>query len=235
MKRSSLIKKHLTNTLSNEEKAVFEEMIKTDPTFKKELKFHSNLKGVVRIEERKALKKELQQLEVSNRKKRLLKLAIAASISLLITLGGFSLYKNNSYSNQELFAQNFIPAINTLHPVVRGDDSLSEIEKAFVYYENGDFKQFLKIINSTSYLNPDYDVFIANAYLATGNTSEAISILKKYLINTNANYKDKAHWYLGLAYLNEKQPILAKTQFELLNNENDYNYKKAKEILQKIK
>jgi hypothetical protein len=235
MKRSSLIKKHLLGKLSNEEKVVFDELLKTDPNFKKELKFHSNLKDVIRLEERKSIKKQLQNLEFSDKRRNLFKWTIAASIGLLIAFGGFNLYKKKSFSNQELFAQNFNPAANTLHPIVRGEDSLSKIEKAFVYYENGDFQQFLLIINSTSYSNPDYDFFIANAYLAIGNASEAIPILKKYLSSTNINFKDNAHWYLGLAYLNEKQPVLAKAQFELLNNKSDYNYTKAKEILQKIK
>jgi tetratricopeptide (TPR) repeat protein len=235
MDNDTLIQKHLKNQLSKEEQTIFESLVKNDASFSEEVKFQVNLNTVIRAEDRISLKKRLQRLENTTKQSSLLKWSIAASFSLLILLGGFYFFKQGSLSNQDLFAENFSPSANVLHPVVRGDASKTEIENAFVFYENNEFQKFINHISKTAYTNPDYDFFIANAYLAIGNASEAIPILKKYLTSTTINFKDSAHWYLGLAYLKEKRQTLAKSQFELLNNKSDYNYTKAKEILQKIK
>ncbi len=235
MDNDTLIQKYLKNQLSKEEQIIFEDLVNNDESFSKEVKFQENLNMVIRAEDRILLKKRLQKLESSTKQSSLLRWSIAVGFSLLILLGGFYFFKQGPLSNQDLFAENFSPSANVLHPVVRGDNSKTEIENAFVFYENNEFQEFINHISKTAYTNPDYDFFIANAYLAKGNTSEAISILKKYLTSMNINFKDKAHWYLGLAYLNEKQPDLAKAQFELLKNKSDYNYTKAREILQKIK
>ncbi len=234
MDKDQLIQKYLKKQLLPEEKEVFDTLLKNDTSFREEVDFQVNLSSVIRLEERETLKEELQSLDNSQKRISFSKWMVAAGFSILILAGGYFYFEKNALSHQELFAQNFTPATNVLHPVVRGEDSLTQIEKSFVYYENGDFDQFIKSLTSTPYTNPDYDFFLANAYLAQGKSTQAITILKKYLTQEKGTFKAKAHWFLGLAYLKEKQISQAKEQFEVLKNYPDFNYKQVIKVLNKI-
>ncbi|MGV6828976.1 MAG: hypothetical protein ACWA45_06215 [Flavobacteriales bacterium] len=234
MDKEILIYKYLNKQLLTEEKKVFEELLNSDLAFKEEVLFQDSLKKVIREEERISLKKELNKIGTSKKFVSFSKWMAAASICLLILSGGYFYFLKKNNSNQVLFSQNFTPATNVLHPIVRDNNTLSKIEKAFVNYEYGNYNQFLNQMSGTTYHNLDYDFYIANAHLAIGNTSKAISILTAYTNQKKVTFLVQAHWYLALAFIKEKNYNKAKEQIELIKNEPDIDIKKVESILSKI-
>jgi tetratricopeptide (TPR) repeat protein len=158
------------------------------------------------------------------------KFLIAASITLIFSVGIFYVFNKNTLNNQEVFAANFEPYPNVMHPVVRGDENSSEIEKAFVFYENENYAAFIEALESSHFKNNDYNFYLANAYLATKNTDKAILLLENYLENPNPKYKTDAHWYLGIAYF-KIEDIKAKVYLQKVINAEDFHLEEAIKLL----
>jgi len=234
MDKGLLIQKYIKNKLTKEEQRLFDNLLKNDTDFKQEFELHKDLKAVIRNEERISLKKEFQKMDTVKKVSLFSKIIIAASFALLLSVGSYFMFKDNSLNNQELFAINFEPYRNVMHPVVRGEEDLTKIEEAFVYYENGEFTKFIERIESSNYKNKEYNFYIANAYLAKGNSKEALLILEDYLDNKNAKFTTKAYWYLGLVFLKLDQTENAKIAFEKVKNRGDYNLKKTIDLLNNL-
>ncbi|MBC8882957.1 hypothetical protein H9X57_04860 [Flavobacterium piscinae] len=63
---NELIEKYFENTLSAEEKVTWEENLKNDPEFKKEVEFQLEIKNAVLLAERQKIKNEIKQFELEN-------------------------------------------------------------------------------------------------------------------------------------------------------------------------
>ncbi len=234
MNKDTWIEKYFQNKLSASELENFQELIKTDSAFKTEFEFQKNIKLAFRNENRAALKKEFQKIDFSEKKSWKATFLIAASFALVFAIGSY-FYTSNKVSNQQLFAQNFEPYPNVMHPVVRGGENSTEIEKAFVYYENQDYYLFIEALEKNPFTKPDYTFYLANAYLVKNNTTKAIVLLEKYLAYSTIQYKADAHWYLGLALIKNKEYTEAKKHLQEVINLHHFNTEKAKIIITILK
>ena len=236
MNKQRLIQKYLKNNLSPDERLMFDTLMEHDMDFKADVDLAKNIKKVIRADQRVALKKELQTIDAaigqSKKKYPFLKLALAASVTILLLALAYLYTRPEVVSNEELFAQNFAPTTNVLHPLIRGEDSLTQMQEIFVLYENASYEKFIQSFDNIDITNPDYRFYLANAYLAIGNVNKAITILQTYLKNKNAKYKTKAHWYLALAYLKNDDSAKAKKELELIKNNPDFKSEKIKKILE---
>lgn len=234
MNTDLLIQKYYKKELTSEEKVVFDDLLKNDTDFKKEVQFYQDLNLAIKAEERISLKKELQVLDAVKKVSLFSRIMIVASLVLLLSVGSYFIFKDKTMSNQELFTTNFEPYRNVMHPVIRGEDSLTEVEKAFVFYENGNFSKFIEIIKKANVKSIDYDFYLANAYLVENNPKEAILILENYVKNKEVKFSTKAHWYLGLSYLKLEQIKNAKSEFELVKNSGDFRKEKTIKLLKQL-
>ena len=213
MNKESLIEKYFLKQLTNVEETALQTLLETDKAFKKEFEFQKNIQLAFRNETRNELKTAFQKIDMQQKKSWKTPLLIAASFAFLIALGSY-FYTQPSNNSKQLFAQNFEVYPNVIHPVVRGDETQSTLEKAFVYYENKDFTHFIKTLESNNYTKPDYNFYLANAYLAEGNTTQSIALLQSYLNQQNMPYHNEATWYLALAYLKQGATKKAKKYLE---------------------
>ena len=70
MNKEDLIEKYFTNTLSNEERVLFDKLLQNDQEFKEEFIFKKELKQSIAHQQRETIKKTLQGFEDNlNRKK----------------------------------------------------------------------------------------------------------------------------------------------------------------------
>lgn len=235
MVKDLLIQKYINNRLTKEEQVLFDDLYKNDADFIAEVKLHKDLKAAIRNEERISLKKEFKKKDVNKVPFNWARLLVAASFAMLLSVGSYFMFKDSGLTNQELFATNFEPYRNVMHPVVRGEENLTQIEEAFVFYENGDFSKFIKIIESANYKDTDYNFYLANAYLANENVEKAKLILEDYLHNNDAKFFTKAHWYLGLIYLKLADTQKAKNAFNVVKKRGDFNVKKVNTLLKNLK
>jgi len=236
MKDEVLIEKHLLNALSIKEQEHFDQLLDTNPNFKKELVFQKNIKQVINIEEDAQFKKQLIALENKKtaKKDNYKKWMIAASIAVLFGLGYVQL--NRQPSHEALFAQNFTPFTNVIQPIVRGENTENILTKAFIAYENKDYSTaeyyFIKIGNTE---DKSYTFFYAAmSQLAQDKTTEAKTQLTTYLNDSNNSLATQAHWYLALIYLKENNLKNAKTELQfVIDIKGDFETK-ATELLEQL-
>jgi len=238
MDNNYLIEKHIQNNLSSDEKLVFDDLLKNDIDFKKEVDFHSNLKKSIKHDDATTFRNFISDLENNaNQKatrKPFYKWFAAASIIVVLGLSYFLIPKQ-AVSTNTLFASYFEPYRNVVTPIVRGENMQDEKTLAFIAYEKGEYQTaiilFSKLYSSTK--EPYYLFYKANALLKLERAKEAIPLLLDHL-KTNDTLTKKTNWYLALAYLKIKDKMKAKELLKKVITTNAYHNKEAKELLKKI-
>ncbi len=233
MNNDILIQKYLKGTLTDDEQVVFEKRLETDSQFQEQVTFEKDVYQAIKIQQREVLKAEMRDWDNENNTVSYKKWFLVASVLLLGILSYFML-PSKALSSTELYASNFEPYRNVLYPVVRDQKDLSIEEKAFMYYENGYYEEFLKTIKQTKNTSEDFNFYIANALMASNKLSEAKSILERYIQNNNKRLLTKAQWYLGLIYLHENNIKKAKLLFEKVAAKNAFKAKEAKKLLEEL-
>ncbi len=212
-----LIDRFLNKNLNKIEIANFEKRLLSDKTFNqnyKEQKLLSNaieeqvLSNKLNHFHEKATSKVVSINNSPSSKYR--KLAIAASIAIIIGLGGFWFY-NQPTSNQKVFATYFKPDPGLA--TTMGTTTEYKFLDAMVDYKQGNYEKAIKKWEPLSKNNPTNDsinYFMGVANLANNDANSAI----KYLIPVSKNevsvFNKEANFYLGLAYLKIDNVELAK-------------------------
>lgn len=239
-----LIDRYFDNSLTPKEQFLFNELLENDEEFKNEFIFQKDLKKVVALSQREELKSTLQQFEKEvkpNSKWGMLpkKWLAAASISIVVTLGVWSLKSSYFPSNEAIYTEYFQPCRNTIQPIVRGE-SLNTIEyKAFAAYESRDYHKAINLFNSVNNHQEAYiNYYKALSFLALDKAPEAIDLLlpianSHNLKGKSENFNTKAEWYLALAYIKNEENKKAVTQLNLITEQPLKTFKKneAQEIL----
>lgn len=236
MSPQDLIEKYISESLTTEEQLEFNRLCEVDIAFNEEVKFHDNLRKVTAHEDDLTFKETVKSFEkehvVAKRNPRIWWVA-ASFIGLLIATYFFSFQQTSS---EELFAENFEPYRNVIQPIVRGEQDESIKTTAFVAYENKEYEKaiqsFSELIKSESETYPTF--YLANSYLAIQDTEKAISLFKEY-INTGGDFKDKATWYLALAYLKGNNITSSKSILQNIVTSKAYNFEKAALLLKELK
>ena len=94
MNKEDLIEKYFTDTLSNEERILFDKLLQNDQEFKEEFIFQKELKQSIAHQQRETIKKTLQGFEDNLNRKKIIPLKYwlaAASVILILSLGYFCL------------------------------------------------------------------------------------------------------------------------------------------------
>lgn len=236
MKNDELIEKYLENSLNAEEQAQFDTLLNEDASFKKEVAFHDNIKRVAEEKDTDDFRSMLSGFEEEHQPTKVFKLQryskwlVAASVILIAGLT-YVLTLSNPTS-QELFAANFQPYENVVHPIVRGTEEQDQKTKAFIAYETGDYKLAISLFSSL-YENekkPYYLFYKANALLKLERANEAIPLLKEHL-QTKDTLNDKSTWYLALAYLRIDDKANAQKLLEEIIQSKKYKVEEAKKLL----
>src|SRR5690554_1096875 len=235
MEHENLIISYFESNLTPQEKVLFDQLMQTDPIFAEVVAFEEKIKKAITLEERKALKQELQSLENKKLKNTSKKqwLYIAASIVGLLGISLF--FVNQGTSNEKLYASFFEPYPNTVAPLVRSSSQKNIKTDAFGAYEQGDFKKASQLFNElSSQTEEEYAMFYNAMSLMMMNQTEDASLI---LANTpwSGEYKEKSTWYRALCYLKQKENQKTKALLQNIIETRTYNSDKAENLLRKIK
>ncbi|MFC4721379.1 tol-pal system YbgF family protein [Geojedonia litorea] len=236
MDKDELIANYFLGNLTPDEEQKFEYLMQTDTDFKKDVEFQSQVKDAIFRHERHNLKQRLQDVEKDLIPKNTNKIKWLVAAAILISLSvGYYIF-DSSYTYTELYAIYFEPAPNIVHPIVRDGIEDNDETKAFVAYQKQDYKLaaqlFDKVFQDTK--TSEILFYEAISLMEINNIDQAIEkfeIHKKY----NDLLSNKTHWYMALAYIKQNNIEKAKDVLNLIiNNQESYNYKKAKELLRKL-
>lgn len=234
MDKSNLLDKYFEDALTEEERSQFELLLRTDAEFLEAFNFQKELKSALIRNERKVVK---EKLKAHDRSKKTLsfdwKYVAAAMVALCI---GLYFFTNQTVQSQALYAEYYEVFPNVVSPVVRADMAETNLEqKAFIAYESGDYNQAIALfttIYDTTHM--EYAVFYkAMSMMQTdAHWPETIQILAT--TNWSELFRDKAKWYLSLAYLHQNQPEQAQATLKELSAESTYRSQQVKALLEKL-
>ena len=244
MEQEELIDKYLRSELTSSEQDQFDTLLKNDPEFKNEVTFLEDLRTVSGVEDRNGLRKSITNFEakISANETEVVplfnykKLLVAASILLVVAIGGITIFNPFSVNTDTLYAANFEPYKNVVTPIVRGESDDNEEIVAFTSYESKDYEsaadQFNKLYQKTQ--RPYFLLYQANAILASNKVVEAIPLLEKH-ITLNDELSDRSKWYLSLAYLKENRKEEAIDLLENLSATGSFKKSDVDELLDQLR
>ena len=253
------IEQYLQGNLKGEALTAFENRLKTEPEFAKEVKIFEQLfEG---IEQKGALDFEDKLLEWDKReagqkapktlietKGRVVSMrryaAIAAALLLLLLPLGWILLKGSvKASNQELYANNYERYSDQHRGINVADenDPKAVLKEGIDLYFQKDYAASTEALNTflrdasddLSYEQTEAQFYLAMSAQETENSSKALLLLNEVLNSRHDYYKADALWYLSLINLQADNASLAKKYLErLIDKFPDYKRKaKVKKLL----
>ncbi len=248
MKNHDLIDRYFENSLSPKEQKLFNDLLQNDSDFKDEFLFQKDLKQVIAISQQEELRSTLSQIEGKVQKNSRFMIVpkrwmVAASLLLITTLGTWGVKSLYYPSNEVIYETYFQADRNTIQPVVRGEN-LNTIEyRAFVAYETRDYYKAINLFNSVKTPDETYIVYYKGlCFLALEKADEAIALLNQVADRTplegkSDDLREKANWYLAMAYLKNNEINKAISKLSLITNDSSSNFKKqeAQEVLNYLK
>lgn len=230
--RIELIDRYFENALSPKERLEFNDLLQNDESFRKEFLFHKDLKKAISKHQNEELKETLEKFESNlNRNSRFslvpVKWFAAASLALLLTFGSWMVKNYVFPSNERIFETYFQPYPNTVVPIVRGDELHTIEYRAFLAYEAGEYHKAINLFNSVENSKVNYIQFYrALCLLSVDKTEEAIETLLPLTHCSpgtldNLDCRQKATWYVGLAYLRQGDEKEARYYMDILKNQKE--------------
>jgi len=237
MKRSDLIDKYIQKKASKVEQEEIRQLMEKDAHFREEVIFHMELQKAVKKVESQKLKEHLQSLEEKKNKRSFIPKIWRVAAVFVIGLSLFWIF-NISPNYEKLYSENFVPYPNIVAPTVRDlNVSENEIEKAFGYYDNGDYA---KAAESFKAIYKDEKIGYANFYygmslMADHQIEKAVEALENPDWEIPVRYQSQTDWYIALGHLKTDNKEKAVAYLEKVVRADDAMAPQASKILLKIK
>lgn len=260
MEEEERIEAYLTNTLSDNELALFEERLKNDKDFfdsvqlEKQLfeslheeslgyisnKDHASVqayKAAFESDATQDIKNAIIKAEASyeQKPKRYIGLYIAAAASIALLISIFS-WNQTSESPSSLYATYI--ELSTLPSLAeRGKDNSDVLLNAQRQFENKSYTKAISILQEAIKDTTDHRavkyVYLGIAQMESDQFDDAMRTFET-LAQSDFIDAPLAHWYMALLYLKKDDRKQAEVQLKKIIKENLYNKTKAEELLLKI-
>ncbi|NOU19717.1 MAG: tetratricopeptide repeat protein [Bacteroidales bacterium] len=161
----------------------------------------------------------------------------AASIFVLLIVGGsigYNIQPSDSLENR-LYADYYNP-LGEEDLYLINNSSLVVAKQKYMSGDYGNALLLLKGLPASVTIEVERDLYIGLTLMQIGEYKEAINYFEGILANrSELNFIPQARWYLGLCYLKFGDRAKAIDTFQIIVNKNNCNYKKAKQILKKLR
>lgn len=161
---------------------------------------------------------------------------VAASISVLLILGGGATYLFQANDNLEnrLYSSYYTPFDYT-DSYLLNSNSFNIAKQKYMDGEYVNALVLLKGLSSSVSIEVERDFFIGLSLMEVGRYDKAIEYFEQIIFNKNGfEYTQQIRWYMGLCYLKTRSTEKAIETFSTIVSNNEYNSKKAKKILKKL-
>ena len=238
------------DALPPDERIEFEDKLKTDKQLSTEVKLLKEINNSIENLNLKETLDEAYESYISPKEnsipsttltysinRKLKNWLVAASITILLILGGGITYHSLTRDTLEnrLYAKYYEPC-NYDDDYILNSSSLSIARQKYLDGEYMNALLLLKEQPSLLTIETERDFLIALSLLEIGNYDTALEYFKKVLlVQKEFEHIPQIIWYMGLCYLKMGNTEKAVETFSIIVNNNDYNYKKAKRILKKLR
>lgn len=153
---------------------------------------------------------------------------------LLVFVAAGSYFMLQAPSSEKLFERNFAPYPNM---ITVKSNVVNDKAKAMLCYEVEDWDSaivlFHQFLINKSY-TPDVMFYLGNAYLAKGESEQAIHWFKE-ASTKSSGFDEQINWYLALAYLHKDDQDSARVYLEMLSNNDGFYEAKTSNLLKKLR
>jgi tetratricopeptide (TPR) repeat protein len=226
------IEEYIMNTLSQEERTVFEKEMDEDIELQLEVAKHRAIHNTLGDQDVLNFKEKLIRISANIKEEKKKEETVASTFkfssywkiaaTVIVLLGISSLiWRTTTTRNQ---TQNLYSAYYKPFPVndmVRGStDTISVIKDAIKHYSNKSYDSVVLALEKYPDLvnQQQLQLYLGNSYLNIGEEEKAATQFKE--IKTNDKYHEIAQWYLSLTYLKLNSP---KKTTSLLKDIIEYN------------
>ncbi len=249
-----LIEDYLRGNLSEDDKRLFEDRLKTDPDFAEEFELTKRLENAIVNDEIDNFREKLKSIhkdlypepenEISDTKKlfntalKYWKIAAIIFIVLIPLTVIMYIMINDSRSNSEIFYKNYkrYPAFcknrSTIEYV---NDSI--FHECMNFYQGGDFTGAvgcLKDIVENDEKNICASFFLGISYIEITNYNRAINSFEYVVKSKDTLYSQQAEWYLALCFIKIGKTNDARSVLQKIINNDGFYLDKAVKLLNEI-
>jgi len=241
MNKEELINGYFEGSLSESQLAEVENLCETDTDFATDFEFQKELQQSLKKDDRLEIKQLFyglnnQAAQAEPKVIRMRTWLAAAAIALLVGLGSWLFLLNGSDVNtDDLYAANFTPYDNVVHPIERGNELEDLQTQMFAAYEAKDYELWLQLTEQLTTKQKDgyIDFYGGIVQMALGNHEKAIPLLQGY-IDADGELKDRATWYLALAHLKLGAIKSAEIELAKLVQMGSFKTKAAEDLLKAL-
>lgn len=244
MDQEILFDNYFSDSLTQEQEKLLNQLLKTDAEFKERFEFERDLQRASELREHRNVRKMLVGFEdtLSESKKEMPTIgsfrnwSIAASIALLMGLSwlGYNSFVGIDYNG--LFNKNYVEYPSTVNSILRGANNANTLEqKAFEAYDTDHSSQAIQLFNELkSTKNADYaDFYLGQTYLKTGDIEKAKTLFNTVITSKN-ELAPEARWYLALTYLKVGEKENAVQTLKGVIADARYNREEAQTLLNEL-
>lgn len=253
------IERYLNGECDAEEAAQLEAKASAEPEFAALLKLHTEIQSTVADADAMAFSNALaaadqayhSEIQASNLESNASEIdqiekprtsyfriwGIAASIAILIGIGGYFMYVNRAQSPEALFSEYFDPAFAPSNFRSDADVLDSLYRKAFDAYNANDFSNAIpafETIYNNDTKQSTAEFYLGMSFLANNNPEAAIPFFERLAKSANT-FQQQSQWYIALCFLKRGQPDKAEAYLNELSNTSGKYQSKAQELLKKMK
>ena len=233
---SDYIEEYFNHKLSTEEQRDFEEKLKSDKDFAKEVEEQALLINAFDEMQAQELLRRFGKIEEELEGGKVKQFGFpvylrwAAAIAVLAVVS-LVVYLNSNNSGKELFLAYYIPYPNVESPVSRSE---AEGNAVWQSYERGDYKaayqQFDRALEIDA-ADLASQFYLGICALELNKLKVAEKAFTTVAAVKNATYAEQAEWYLALSYLKEGKRKKARGSLEEIIATNSSYTGKAKSLL----
>lgn len=240
---SEQILKWLDGEMTGEEKTSFEQALASNPQLKAEVESLQMAKNAIRSyglkENVAAIHSEMMQemqapIRMISNRRRIIRYTISVAASILLIFIGITAYNFFSLSADKLYNQQFQSyELST----VRGTESFTPIEKL---YQQKDYKAVTQAEKQLQSKTTEENFLTGMSYMELNDLNSAIPEFETVIndrTTSETSYRERAEYYLALAYLKAKNYKKAIEQMESIRNDPHHIYhdKFSNSFIRKVK
>jgi hypothetical protein len=244
------IENYISNELSEEEMAFFEEELTTSLRLKEEINLIQNVDNALKENDVMQLRSKLQgiaqQIVSEKRTERsfagklkpsraFVLSSVAASLILLMGITGIL----SRHTNQDDIYQKFYNKYETAGIVRSASQAADQtMNEAMQMFDNQEHKEALKLfaeVSSRDQNNMAVHFYTGISLQEIGEYHNAIKEYETVIVDKDNLFIEQARWYIGLCYLQTNENKKAYKQFTKIAGNDGFYQQKAQSILHKLK
>jgi tetratricopeptide (TPR) repeat protein len=242
---STFIERHIAGEMSSSEKEWFLKELDGNEKLRKEVSLRKKVDEVLLEQSAETLRKKLVKIEGQRKmpinkksRKRVAYIQYAAVITILILIGGMTLFSGRDMNSDEIINQYYYTYEPASSQRAGGSATNNDFTLALEFYNKQEYEKAAIMFNKVLESNPQDMQSVLLRGVSNFEEKKYPDAKQSFVtvINDNNNlFIENAKWYLALCYVKTEETDKAVNQLEMIRNEGGIYSKDAKKIIRKLK